>query len=296
MVKDCTPYTYFSDSTVSWLDHIVCTQESMLHVENVEILYAYISSDHHPIAMNTNFVAKMSSSNESEKAKQSIKWDTINDEKKLNYTKNTKYELENVPINHDVFLCVNPSCKDSNHCAGIKQLYENITSSLTRASKFLEKNTKFNSKQVCGWNLYCKEAHREARANYLHWKLNSKPRQGIIYEQMKKSRAYFKFILRTCKNDIDKANASRLANTLLNRDDKSFWKNLDKLKNSKGCSTEVIDNVVGNDNIASMWKDHFSQILNSSKDYSYKQTVMNKVNNVNNDDVVRLSPLEINWL
>ena len=48
-------YTYYYDSeahcTVSWLDHIMCTQSAHDLVENVSVMYKTVSSDHDPISV-----------------------------------------------------------------------------------------------------------------------------------------------------------------------------------------------------------------------------------------------------
>ncbi len=58
--------------------------------------------------------------------------------------------------------------------------------------------------QVLGWNDYCKEAHSQARDSYLAWRDIGRPRHGIVFDQMKKSRAYFKYLLRESKSDDSK--------------------------------------------------------------------------------------------
>ena len=54
---------------------------------------------------------------------------------------------------------------------------------------------------VAGWNDFIAEKHSAARAAFLDWKANGKPRVGLEYRTMKRTRAQFKLALRFCKNN-----------------------------------------------------------------------------------------------
>jgi hypothetical protein len=76
------------------------------------------------------------------------------------------------------------------------------------------------SNQILG---YCKVAHEQARDSYILWCDGGKNKQGLLFETMKKTRAYFMSVLRKCKSaDCHKA-ADMLAHKLLLNDDKHFW-------------------------------------------------------------------------
>ena len=50
------------------------------------------------------------------------------------------------------------------------------------------------------------------------------PRQGDVFQSMKQSRARFKFKLRQCKREEARVRANVLANDLVKRNTKLFWK------------------------------------------------------------------------
>ena len=82
--------------------------------------------------------------------------------------------------------------------------------------------------QIAGWNTYCKEAHGTACDAFLYWRSIGSPRSGHVYDQMNTSRRYFKWTLRKCVKEKDKAFADSLANKYLTKDTKAFWKEEDK--------------------------------------------------------------------
>lgn len=110
---------------------------------------------------------------------------------------------------------------------------------------------------------------------------------------MKRSRSYFKYIIRNCKRDKDINAANSLARKLLTKDDRNFWKQIKKMNNSNVPLANCIDGVTGSTNIANQWKTHFSCVLNSSKDTSSKEFVLRELSDGNKLSFNRFVPLEI---
>ena len=64
---------------------------------------------------------------------------------------------------------------------------------------------------ILGWKKYVREHHTIARNAFKWWNLNSKPRDGYIYHEMRTSRARFRYALRFTKSIEDIARADFLA-------------------------------------------------------------------------------------
>ena len=58
--------------------------------------------------------------------------------------------------------------------------------------------------------------------------------------------------------------------------DKEFWKEIKKINNDK-IVPNVVNNSSGKENISNMWKDHFREIFNSSKEFSMKSVALDKL-------------------
>ena len=110
---------------------------------------------------------------------------------------------------------------------------------------------------------------------------------------MKVTRAQFKRALRSCQTNNCKASADLLAKNLLNKDDKAFWKEINRINNSHVPLAETISGVSGKEPISKMWKEHFSSLLNSSKDDSNKCFVDSILNNKSKLHCDRFSPSEV---
>ena len=167
------------------------------------------------------------------------------------------------------------------HTGNITKLYSDIIDALKTASEELYKRCDKPFKQLPGWNNYCKVAHSEARSAYLMWRNSGKPKVGYLFSQMKRTRAYFKLVIRKCKRNRDIVAANNLANKLLMKNDKSFWKEVKKINGGNNVTiANSIDGINGTENIANYWKTHFSNILNSSQDIKHKSYVLEECNNI----------------
>lgn len=279
-------YTYVSEAhlTCSWLDHVVSTISAHNLIDKMYVEYGTVTSDHHPIVFHLN-VGKVdvdinSCTDEQEVGDYGmrIKWDELSQEAIAKYTLLSKQELSKVFLNHQLLLCDDPLCTDPTHLSAIDRMYHDITSALKEASSDLcsSKQCANSYKQVLGWNTYCKELHSYARDAYLLWRDNGKPRIGFFYKNMSQTRAQFKLALRQCKSNSNKESANALANKLLSRTDKEFWKDVKKLNNKNGNvpTVSTINGATGISNILNMWQSHYKGLLNSSRDSSAKNDVL----------------------
>ena len=291
-------YTYLSEShaTTSWLDHVLCTHSGHQLIENIDVLYDVISSDHHPILLNINFPCNIVELDDIDSGSNcKIKWDLLSDKDIALYMNNTELALNSVNIDHSLILCDNPSCKDPYHISAIGRFYDDIVYSLKQASECLYPKEKKPYTCIPGWGEYCKQAHHEARQAYITWRANGKPRQGDSFNAMQQSRSYFKYVVRKCKQDKNRATADKLAEKLLGKSDKLFWSEIKKMNRGNTPVVSTVNGVTGSKNIAEMWKKHFETLLNSSKNVDKKNEVLDAVSGVNSNNCyfVRFSVDEI---
>jgi len=212
----------------------------------------------------------------SERKSKVVKWDSLTHDEINMYRNSTTDTLSRVEISHDMILCDDPCCTSESHRSAITRMYSDITGALKKASeKFTCVNRTPEHGHVRGWNDYCKAAHEQARESYLLWRDNGKARQGLIYENMKKNRAYFKYVFRKCNASNNRMVADSLANKLLSKNDKQFWKEIKKVNTDKKCVADTVNNVRGRQNITDMWKNHFESLLNSSSDTRKRSHVLN---------------------
>ena len=190
-------------------------------------------------------------------------------------------------------MCDNPSCTDVSHHGAIDYMSRSIVDALQTASVNFHTKARADFRAVPGWNSYCKELHGMAREAYLCWRDSGKARHGILFENMKKSRAQFKYALRSCKKNSSRNQADSLAANLLRRDDKAFWKEIKKINDNSVPLSTTVNNVTGEQAISEMWHTHFKSILNSSTDVSNKHVLLETLNDKNDYKFDRFTVNEV---
>ena len=280
-------FSCFSEahSTTSWLDHIVSTKSAHSSICNINIKYDFISSDHFPITFNVdcNIVASdpISNTNNANGISSSrVFWDKLSSQDIKVYTDRTKHYLSNVPFPHDLAMCEDSNCSNPSHKALLQKTYTLICDALKTASEKFQIVSEQKDVQIPGWTDCCKEAHSVAREAFLLWRSNNSPKHGIIFDNMKITRAHFKLLLRQCKQAKDSKVADSLASKFLHKNKKSFWSEVKKItyKANDIIATDI-NGVSGENEICDMWKNHFRSLLNSSRDNSNKPVVEDYVNN-----------------
>ncbi|MFZ2537928.1 MAG: reverse transcriptase family protein [Oscillospiraceae bacterium] len=128
-----------------------------------------------------------------------------------------------------------------------------------------------NEYNIPGWHDYAQDKHDIARDAFKEWFICGKPRQGAIFENMKRTRAVFKLAFRYCKSHIEQSKADACAKNINNQDPRKFWNSVYKISNNR-CTNHVVSvgGVTGDEDIAAMWKDHFKKLYNSVEDCNFK--------------------------
>jgi len=82
---------------------------------------------------------------------------------------------------------------------------------------------------VPGWSYYVHDKHDEARQAFLVWVADGKPRCGIAYQTIYKTKAAFKQTLRFCRRHEEQMKAYLLAKSHDDKNAKTFWGNVAKV-------------------------------------------------------------------
>ena len=108
----------------------------------------------------------------------------------------------------------------------INELYTDIVKALSNSGNSLASKSKRSHRIIPGWNDCVKELHDFVRNAYLMWRDNGKPRHGHLSNQMRQTRAQFKYALRLCKKEQVTHRADSLAHKFENVDQREFWKHV----------------------------------------------------------------------
>ena len=199
-------YTYISEahSSVSWLDHVVCTGTSNRKILTCSILDDLACSDHIPLKIiySYSFDADINSVPPNDSAcntTPSVNWSAATDAQLLEYSLLTDILLSSTDINLGSFACNDEQCCNADHHSDIDSLYMHIVNSLFNSGiRTFGANERNHHRSVPGWNKHVAELHATARSCYVKWRDCGKPRHGLEYDDMNSSRARFKLKFRDC--------------------------------------------------------------------------------------------------
>ena len=122
------------------------------------------------------------------------------------------------------------------------------------------------------------------------------PRSGHIFREMSSARARFKYSLRQCRLDEQCISSENLASSMHCHDLNNFWKNISLLNKSKSTLSNCINGTTGEGDIANLWKNHYSILLNSSKDDSSKDFVYDSFKNISFNQGMHVTVNEVLYL
>ena len=115
-----------------------------------------------------------------------LAWDKINDDDRAKYCDLSDANLLRIPIPHDALRCIDANCTNVNHRNDLNKFYDNITESMSKASKAIFDNKCAGTNRrncthsVPGWNEHVNELHNIARQSFLEWIVEGKPKHGRV--------------------------------------------------------------------------------------------------------------------
>jgi hypothetical protein len=272
--------TYFSHDGMrsSWLDHFVCSTGIDSVIDNVEVLYDVIVSDHKPVVCSvflqpTLHVSQVNASLDDARSTfkfMKLLWHKCDNVALDNYQSSLHNLLQKINIPFDLFARPHVNFDP---VSAIDRYCDDIFSSMHRAvseclSSHCDNFTEYN---IAGWNYYVADKHDTARAHFLQWIQQGKPRSGDVYDLMRKSRAQFKLAFRQCKKSEDVIKADMYASSLSEHKYGKFWYNIQKNCNEKiKCQVSNIGQANGPTDIVMLWHDHFKQLYGKGVNSTHK--------------------------
>ena len=115
-----------------------------------------------------------------------------------------------------------------------------------------------------GWSDYVAEVYNEHKDVARLWCNAGKPRNGDLFELRRVSKARYKYALRFIKRNEADMRKESLGNKLADSDSREFWKGIKGVSNAKMPLPTSIEGVTGESNIASVWRDHYNSVFNST--------------------------------
>ena len=217
--------------------HCICSLQAHNCIDIVNVSYDIMTSDHFPLSINMklNLLPATQYNNyfieDNTHESKYCNWSKADHKDKSLYSDMCEHLLSRLSIPNSALTCDDPNCCDAGHITDLEYLYRNIVLCLSNASSFtIPQSSKSNNhpNSVPRWSDYVKDQHDVARDQFKLWVSTGKPKQGEFFDNMKRSRARFKYALRMCKKHEIELRADSLAKHLLQKDYVIFCKDVDK--------------------------------------------------------------------
>lgn len=182
----------------------------------------------------------------------------------------TDKSLGNIQLSLDAIFCKDINCEDEKHRRDICSMYSDIVHSLYEGSKPYYKHKNKNHNNKPGWKEYVSGYHTEARKATKSWAIAGRPRQGPVFEYKKLTNARYKYAIRfICKNE-QAMRADSMAKKLIGSNVNDFWKEVRVLNNCKTSLPCTVEGISGPEEIAEVWRQHYSTLFNCIHTDLYK--------------------------
>ena len=262
--QDTVTHIINGSLSCSWVDHCVSSQLMHNSITNIAVDDNYAGSDHFPLHVSFDFKdlprAKVVEDGDIDK----IKWNFADDLLAVTFYSLLWQRLEFDP-RHPICHC-NGRCDDISHLIYLENLWNTFISIAQEVGEQVFGKIKAKKRCVPRGNEYVKEFYVISKDTFKLWKSSGCPRFGPIACAMRKTRADFKYALRQCRLHENEMRAEALCNKFQNGEVIPFWRDIQSIGKGRCILPERVDEAIGENEIASLWKAKFSQVLNSVDD------------------------------
>lgn len=263
----------------STLDHFLLSENLFLELDRYVSIYDGDNlSDHSPVSM----ALKLESDNFMDRvrveARNTLNWSEANAQN-INDYQHSLDDLLNIDMPNDLIECHHLQCTN-NHNLSIEYLYGKVVEACTISSNrhIPGKIINGKSKVIPGWNEDVLESKRRAIFWHNLWKSNDSPRNGIIADIRRRTRAQYHLAIKTAKRNKDKHISNSIATSLLEKNDKNFWKGIKRANPSSNRMPNNIDGHIGKEAICEHLAQKYETLYNSvSYDHDEMDLIMSDI-------------------
>ena len=261
----CNSYSYVSSREgvqyYSWLDHVLSSSDFHNSISNIAMAYDMSDEDHIPIKLNVNVELLPELTNLDNNCTGRIKWDS-HDENSINtYVNNTDKLLSAIEIPVETICCTDLKCNLPSHHDKLVTFFNDIINCLNDSSKHMLSNSK-NYKIKPGWTDYVSDIYKHTRELRSMWLERGAPRQGPLFNELKVSKARFKYAKRFIERNENILRKESIAKKHAEANSKQFWTEINSINNSNIPLPSSIDDSHTPNDILQLWKGHFKNIYN----------------------------------
>lgn len=283
-------YTHMSkaNGSKSHIDHFLVSENLAMLITDYGVAHEGDNmSDHSPVSLVLNIPVTYGETIGSQGFSSSkCEWDKATLIDIGNYKCSLDHKLASVIVPENALACTDPFCNE--HQADIQRFHDAIVSACIQAGKQSIPNKKTSRSgrrpKVAGWSQHVEE-HRQ-RAIFWHklWKSNNSPREGLLADIRRSTRAKYHHALRMLKRNKDLHKANSMANAFLESNKHNFWQGVRKAKGNPQAYPNTVDNVQTTSEIGELFAGKYKHLYNS---VSYRDDDMTELREFITDEIVK---------
>ena len=268
----CSNTEYTFENTVgnrSFIDHFIVS-ESLINC------YVNVSHDgnnlteHKPITLKTTCSSIILQNKTIFRS--SIDWDKVNNDHVGNYKQLQNHYLSQLTLPNSLMSCNNFKCTD--HDDMILEKLEQFIDIIKFSANATMPSKRFsNRKGLVGWNEFVKPYKEKSIFWNDIWISSGRPQNGQLANLRRFSKARYRWAQRKAHNDTNKLILNETAQQLINKSFREFWGTMKKLKGTNRVSSNVIDGVCNDQDIANNFKNIYNDLFNSVEDRDFDKVV-----------------------
>jgi len=294
-------YTYnFNMHRFQAVDHFLLSEQFFPSaVTKFDVLHDVCNcSDHDPILLHLDVaIARSNCAQQHFRSKPA--WNRANETQIMEYSNNLRYQLSNVSLPLSALLCHDVNCCNVSHMVEINKYVEEISAScLSAASQTIPLTTNRQSGRVPGWSEYVEPFKKKSHFWHLLWVQCGRPRVGVVFDIMRKTRAEYHRAVRHVKKGENDIINDRFAAGLIGDRNRDFWSEAKRIRRNKACFSNCVDSKSAPADIANIFANKYKELY-SSVAYNVddmadlKSLVADKVSNAGFDAQCRVSYEEV---
>ena len=260
-------YTYnFSMTRFNILDHFLLSEVLF----NTSVTSAHVlhevdnTSDHDPILLRLKlqvdylgFCDKVYTP--------CVSWDKASESDLVNYRNELSEKLKCIQLPIDALLCTNFQCSNLNHFQAVSSYAASISSACIDAAAATIPRTcnKHTSGRIPGWSEVIQPLRDKSLFWHRLWLDCDRPRTGAVADSMRRTRAAYHYAIRRVKKDEESFIRDRIANNLLNNNERNFWTEIKRIRCNKTGTNGSIDGLNDANSIARLFACKYKKLYTS---------------------------------
>ena len=259
-------YTYLSkmNNERSVIDHFLLTD----NLFNTILVYMSIHegdnlSDHSALQLVLQLPIQYSVEQPNVGHTKRVQWHKANNDHIMQYKRCLDELLDNIVPPSELIRCDEYTC--TSHDNVIDEAFNSIVDACLEAGRLTlpYSNDQSRATPIAGWSIYVAESREKAMLWHRIWQESGSPTQGVIHDIRKCTRTAYHYAIRHAKRQADICQSNRLADALLQKRTRDFWKEVKGIKGKPKQRAAMIDGVLSDAGISELFANKYRELYNS---------------------------------